>query len=296
LAAVAVTATIVTGCGGSADTDPTAAPSARASTTSATSPSSQATRAPTSSTPSPPRSSAPITSPPGSVGLPQGADPFALDPATFTTTIDNPYWPITPGTRWTYREVDEEGNELEVVVVVTTLTRVVANGITARVVRDTVRQDGDIVEDTFDWYAQDASGNIWYLGEETAELDHGQIVSTEGSWEAGVDGALAGVALPADPQPGMRYRQEYYAGHAEDSGEVLSVTDRVDVAYGHFDNVLLTEDTNGLDPNAVERKQYASGVGPIRTIDVGGSGSEELLAVDTAAPTDGTGPLGAPSP
>ena len=95
--------------------------------------------------------------------------------------------------------------------------------------RDTVRQDGEIVEDTFDWYAQDAAGAIWYLGEDTAEFEDGEIVSRGGSFEAGVDGALPGIAVPADPEPGMEYRQEYAAGEAEDNGAVLSVDELVEV-------------------------------------------------------------------
>jgi hypothetical protein len=100
-------------------------------------------------------------------------------------------------------------------------TKEIANGTTARVVRDTVYRSDEIVEDTFDWYAQDAAGVIWYLGEDTTELEDGAITSREGSFEVGVDGALPGIAVPAQPEPGMRYRQEYYAGQAEDNGEVL---------------------------------------------------------------------------
>ena len=113
------------------------------------------------------------------VDLPQGNEPVDLDPADFTTEIDNTYWPMVPGTRWTYREWDSEGNVMDIVVVVTTETKEIANGITARVVRDTVMEDGEIVEDTFDWYAQDSEGNIWYLGEDTAEFEDGEVVSTE---------------------------------------------------------------------------------------------------------------------
>ena len=131
--------------------------------------------------------------------LPQGSEPVELDPAEFTIDIDNPYWPMEVGTRWTYREVDEDGSEVEVVVVVTGDTRQIANGITARVVRDTVTSDGEIVEDTFDWYAQDADGNIWYLGEDTAEFEDGEITTRAGSFEAGVDGARAGSRSPRRP-------------------------------------------------------------------------------------------------
>ncbi|MDH3755566.1 MAG: hypothetical protein OEU32_17015, partial [Acidimicrobiia bacterium] len=232
-----------------------------------------------------------------SFDLPQGSEPFELDPADFTTEIDNPYWPMEVGTRWTYLEIDEEGAEVEVVVVVTTETREIANGITARVVRDTVTEDGEIIEDTFDWYAQDADGNIWYLGEDTAEFEDGEITTSAGSFEAGVDGALAGIILPGNPEPGMQYRQEYYEGEAEDNGEVLSTNEMADVPFGHFENMLLTKDTITIEPDVLEYKLYAEGVGPVLVLGVsGGSGREELISVDQAPPTAGTGPLGNPNP
>jgi hypothetical protein len=229
--------------------------------------------------------------------LPQGDEAVELDPADFTTDIDNPYWPMAPGTRWTYRETDAEGNVSEIVMVVTTETKQIANGIVARVVRDTVSQDGEIIEDTFDWYAQDSDGNIWYLGEDTAEFEDGEIISTSGSFEAGVDGALPGIILPADPQPGMKYREEYYAGEAEDNGEVLSVEEMAEVPYGQFQDVLLIKDTITIEPDVLEYKLYALGVGPVLILDVsGGAGREELIKVDQAPPTAGTGPLGNPNP
>jgi hypothetical protein len=229
--------------------------------------------------------------------LPQGDEAVELDPADFTTDIDNPYWPMAPGTRWTYRETDAEGNVSEIVMVVTTETKQIANGIVARVVRDTVSQDGEIIEDTFDWYAQDSDGNIWYLGEDTAEFEDGEMISTSGSFEAGVDGALPGIILPADPQPGMKYREEYYAGEAEDNGEVLSVEEMAEVPYGQFQDVLLIKDTITIEPDVLEYKLYALGVGPVLILDVsGGAGREELIEVDQAPPTAGTGPLGNPNP
>ncbi len=232
-----------------------------------------------------------------SFDLPQGDEPVQLQAADFTTEIDNPYWPMAPGTRWAYREVDEEGKELEVVVVVTTETKKIANGITARVVRDTVTQDGGIIEDTFDWYAQDNQGNVWYLGEDTAEFDNGEIATTSGSFEAGVDGALPGIVAPADPQPGMKYRQEYFKGEAEDNGEVLSTNEMADVTHGHFENMLLTKDTITIEPDVLEYKLYGKGVGPVLVLGIsGGGGREELIRVDQAPRTAGTGPLGSPNP
>lgn len=229
--------------------------------------------------------------------LPQGDDPVDLDPADFTTEIDNPYFPLVPGTRLTYREIDEEGKKLKVVVIVTSETKRIANGITARVVRDTVTKEGEIIEDTFDWYAQDSDGNVWYMGEDTAEFENGKIKTKKGSFEAGVDGALPGIIMPADPQPGLAYREEYYKGEAEDNGEVLSTDELADVPFGHFDNMLLTKETITIEPDVLEYKLWAKGVGVVLVLGIsGGGGREELVKKDTAPPTAGTGPLGTPNP
>jgi hypothetical protein len=157
-------------------------------------------------------------------------------------------------------------------------TYTVASGIEARVVHDRVTRDGAVVEDTLDWYAQDGDGNIWYLGEKTAEYENGQVVSTEGSWEAGVDGAQPGIAVPADPEPGLTYRQEYLKGQAEDQGAVLSTDEQVGVPTGIYTGALLTRDTTALEPDLVELKFYAPGIGPVLTVESsGGAGREELV-------------------
>jgi hypothetical protein len=205
--------------------------------------------------------------------LPVGAERVELDPGDFTTEIDNPYWPMRPGSRWIYREGDQR-----VVVTVTSRTRDIM-GIEARVVHDVVTENGEVVEDTYDWYAQDGDGNVWYLGEATKEFENGEVVSTEGSWETGVDGAQAGILLPGDPKPGLKYRQEYLEGEAEDAAEVLSLDARARVPYGAFEHVLQTRDSTPLDPDVVEHKFYAKGVGPVLAKTVsGGSGREELVA------------------
>jgi hypothetical protein len=217
----------------------------------------------------------------GDDGLPQGSEQVTLDPADFTTTIDNPYWPMSPGSRWVYRETDTAGARREVTITVTGETRMIANGIRARVVRDIVTEAGAVVEATDDWYAQDDDGNIWYLGEATAEYEDGQVVSRDGSFEAGVDGAQAGVAMPADPRPGMSYRQEYYAGKAEDNAAVVTVgEEQVEVPYGFFDTgVLMTRDLVPLEPRVQELKFYAPGVGPVLSVHTDGAGGRaELVA------------------
>src|SRR5262245_42524859 len=155
--------------------------------------------------------------------IPRGAERLRLDPADFITRITNPWWPMRVGARWIYRETTPEGTVQRDVVTVLPRTKVVANGVTARVVHDVATGDGVPIEVTDDLYAQDRCGNVWDLGEATTEYEHGKPVSTEGSFEAGVDGAQAGVIMPAHPTPGMSYRQEYYKGHAEDRGEVVSL-------------------------------------------------------------------------
>jgi hypothetical protein len=211
--------------------------------------------------------------------LPRGGEPVELNPDEFTTEIDNPYWPMTPGNRWVYRET-EGGAELRVVVTVTERTKRIANGVEARVVRDVVTEDGEPIEVTDDWYAQDSDGNVWYLGEDTAEYANGRVVTRSGSFEAGVDGAQPGIAMPADPQVGSTYRQEFLAGEAEDFAEVLSTNAKVKVPYGSFDGALKTMDVNPLEkPKPVEHKFYAVGVGPVLAETVaGGGGVEELVS------------------
>jgi hypothetical protein len=211
------------------------------------------------------------------IALPQGSEPVTLDPADFVDRIDNPFLPFLPGSRWVYRETDAEGARQRVKVTVTDRTRSI-EGIDATVVHDKVTERGALVENTFDWYAQDACGNVWYLGENTKEYEDGEVVSTEGSWEHGVDGAMAGVVMPADPQVGLVYRQEYYAGEAEDRGEIVSLDEQAQVPFGHFRPVIMTKDTTPLHPRVLEFKFYAEGVGVVLAVGIsGGSDREELV-------------------
>jgi hypothetical protein len=214
-----------------------------------------------------------------SSGLPQGSETVELNPADFSTEIDNPYWPMRPGTVWTYRETDTTGAREKVVLEVTNKTKKIANGIEARVIRDTVTEKGVPVEITDDWYAQDKDGNVWYLGEDVDNYEDGKLVDHEGSWEAGVDGAQPGVVMPADPQPGQSFRQEYYKGKAEDRAEVVTRDEeRVEVPFRFFDeNVLMTRDLVPLEPKVQELKFYAPNVGPILSVHTDGAGGRAEL-------------------
>jgi len=219
----------------------------------------------------------------GEQSLPTDGETVALDPAAFTTQVDNPYWPMRPGSRWVYRERAGDGSVQRVVVTVTDRAKAVA-GIEALVVHDVASEEGEVIEDTFDWYAQDADGNIWYLGEDTKEYENGKVVSTEGSWEAGIDGAQAGIALPAHPEVGLAYRQEYSAGQAEDEARVLSLDELVTVPFGDFRDVLMTRDWTPLEPRVLEHKFYAKGVGPVLALTIsGGDEREELVAYTEGA-------------
>ena len=216
------------------------------------------------------------------VPLPQGGDPANLDPADFGGPIDNPWLPFPVGTKWVYRESDTKGNAQKVNVTVTTRTRQIL-GIAATVVHDVVSDHGEVIENTFDWYGQDVCGNVWYLGENTKEYENGVVVSTAGSWEAGVNGAEAGVIMPADPQVGQVYQQEFYAGEAEDNAAILSLDEQAEVPYGHFDNVILIKEFTPLTPDALEYKLYAKDIGVVLSIAVsGGSDREDLLSVTAA--------------
>jgi hypothetical protein len=185
-----------------------------------------------------------------------------FDPCDFGNEIvDNPYFTLTPGTTFKYQSETEEGTE-EDIVLVTDETKEIL-GVTATVVHDTVTLDGELIEDTLDWFAQDKEGNVWYVGEDTKEYENGEVVSTEGSWEAGVDGAEGGIIMEADPQLGDTYRQEWYPGHAEDAAKVVSLNEKVIVPFGTFTNCLQTREFSTLDPELNEYKYYCTAVGGV---------------------------------
>jgi hypothetical protein len=193
-------------------------------------------------------------------------DPYEPDlPTSWATSVTNPFFPLEPGTMWEYTSETDEGTET-IVVEVLSETRVV-NGVTAAVVHDQVVLEGDLVENTYDWYAQDAEGNVWYLGEDTEELENGVVVSTDGSWEWNVDGALPGIYMWADPSAhvGDEYRQEYYEGEAEDWGKIMRVNEPATVPFGTFQGCVVTEDWNALEGRSetLENKYYCPGVGTV---------------------------------
>jgi hypothetical protein len=200
----------------------------------------------------------------------------SINPADFVAGVDNLLFPLVPGTRYVYH-----GGEETIEVTVTNDTKQIL-GVTTIVVRDVVSVGGEIIEDTYDWYAQDKAGDVWYLGEDTKEYENGQLVSTKGSWEAGVDGAKPGIIMHAtQPTIGAPYRQEYYACKAEDWAEVVSLNESVTVPYGSFDNCLQTREFTPLEPGVSEYKYYAPGIGVMLEVGVQSGSRMELIEVTT---------------
>jgi hypothetical protein len=190
-------------------------------------------------------------------------------PANFSPTVTNRLFPLRPGTTLVYTGTKDGEKALDLVAA-TSGTRVI-DGVTTRVVEDRLYLDNVLAERTSDYYAQDRCGNVWYFGEDTAELDrHGKVVSTEGTWHAGVDGAQPGVVMQAHPQLGRRFRQEWYEGHAEDVFRVVSRSSRITVPYGSFRHALRTEETNALEPDVLDNKYYVKGIGEVAEVSVKG--------------------------
>jgi hypothetical protein len=200
----------------------------------------------------------------------------APTPTQLSPNITNPYWPMKPGTRWVYREGAAQKN------VVTVLSRTeTILGAQARTAHDVVFRNGKVIEDTYDWYAQDRKGNVWYMGEATKEFPSG---STGGSWRAGVNGARPGIVVPAHPKIGATYRQEYLKGEAEDMARNMSAGEQVTVPAGHYDHVFMTREWTPLEPKQLEYKYYARGVGPVLAVSVSpGLSFEKLIAIRRGA-------------
>jgi hypothetical protein len=199
----------------------------------------------------------------------------AINPADFVSTIDNRFLPLKPGMKFLYESATEKGIE-RTEVVVSSDTRTVM-GVLCVVVWDSVRLNGELIEDTYDWYAQDRQGNVWYFGEDTKEYVKGKIVGTKGSWEAGVDGAQPGIVMKAIPKVGDSYRQEYFQGEAEDMAKVVSVDEKVSVPFGSFTGCLETIEWTPLEPDVAEYKFYAPGVGMVLVMVRGSSEKDQLM-------------------
>lgn len=200
-------------------------------------------------------------------------------PSEWAASIDNPWLPLAAGAKWVYEKQTPDGTE-DVVITVTKKTKTIV-GVEATVVREKVSEDGELIDDTTSWYAQDADGNVWNLGENTETTEDG-TTETEG-WEAGVDGATAGIAMLADPQVGDEYAQMDYPGEAEDRSKVLSVDESVEVPFGSYTEVLQTEDTTPLEPEVVEHKFYAKDIGSIEQRQVEGE-DETVVLVEYTQP------------
>lgn len=200
----------------------------------------------------------------------------AINPADFVRTIDNPWFPLKPGTVYVSKGI-KDGQPTTDTFAVTTRTKLIL-GVTCTVVSDTLTSKGRAVEKTEDWYTQDTTGSVWYFGEATEELDaKGNVIGTAGSWQAGVNGAEPGIFMPAKPRVGQSFRQEFYKGQAEDHFAILSLSASVSVPYGSFNNTLRTKEWTPLEPDVLDSKYYVRGIGQVKEITVKGPRETSLL-------------------
>ena len=199
----------------------------------------------------------------------------------FTANVTNPWYPLKPGTTYTYKGTKDVRPSREVLKV-TRRTKLI-DGVPCRVLDDRLYLNAHLAERTTDWYTQDAKGNVWYYGEATAELDaQGKVTNTEGSWKAGVDGARPGIFMPAHPKVGQSFRQEYYKGHAEDRFRVLGLHTTVKVPYISSTNALLTQETTALEPGVIDHKVYVRGIGTVKEETVKGGNETAVLVSKTS--------------
>jgi hypothetical protein len=201
-----------------------------------------------------------------------------INPSNFNNEVTNPYFPLDAAKTYTYSSQTSDG--LETVVVTVLVNPRVVSGVNCTVVRDVVRLDGVVIEDTYDWYAQDDEGNVWYFGEDVTNYENGVLTDKEGSFEAGVNGAKPGIIMMTNPVIELPYRQEYYFNVAEDWGKVVAKGLTVTTTYGTFTNCIKTADWNALEPDApLEYKYYAPGIGMIKEEMVGTSEVLELISI-----------------
>jgi hypothetical protein len=213
------------------------------------------------------------------LAAPAAGDPAsdrAINPSDYVSRVTNPWFPLKPGTVYTYRGV-KDGKPSGDVVTITSQTKMI-QGVRTTVVRDRLFLAGRLEERTTDWYAQDKRGNVWYFGEATAELDRkARVTSTEGSWRAGVDGAQAGIYMPGQPRVGQSGLQELYRGHAEDHFRVLRLSASIRVPFITTTHALLTEEWTPLEPAVLDHKYYVRGIGVVKEASVKGPRETGLL-------------------
>jgi hypothetical protein len=206
----------------------------------------------------------------------------AAKPSGFSARIDNPWFPLKPGSVYVYRGVKDGQPSREVLTVMHATATI--NGAPCAVIHDRLYVRGQLEERTTDWYTQDKQGNVWYYGEQTATLaTNGSVTSTEGTWRAGKDGAQPGIYMPASPTVGMTARQEFYKGHAEDHVEILNLRAPVKVSWGKSSQALLTKEWTPLEPGVIDHKYYIRGVGTVLEQTVkGGNERNELVSFKPA--------------
>ncbi|MDA1261097.1 MAG: hypothetical protein O3A20_10825, partial [Planctomycetota bacterium] len=201
-----------------------------------------------------------------------------LQPNEFSSTVTNTYMPLIVGRILTYKKV--VGTDVEEIVVTTEPGSKNVNGIDCAIVRDTVTLNGVFLEDTYDWFAQRNDGNVWYLGEISMNFDEdGFVEDIEGSWRYGKDGAQPGIVMMANPQVGDAYRQEYWIGEAEDVGRVIAVGVSVTVPAGTYHNCIVTQDWVPLEPDGIEHKYFAPGVGLVLELDPDSGERTALISI-----------------
>ncbi|MBC5823517.1 MAG: hypothetical protein GIW99_00015 [Candidatus Eremiobacteraeota bacterium] len=205
----------------------------------------------------------------------------AFDAANFGSKIDNPYYPLEVGKTMKYAGIKDGEKTSEDFAITRDRKKIL--GVDTTVVYDVMQQNGKLVEETYDWFAQDKAGNVWYFGEQTRALDKGKW-TTEGSWQAGVAGAKPGIYMQGQPKVGDAYMQEFYQGHAGDSAVVLSLSEPITVPIGSYRNVQLTMEWSPDDPGSIDAKYYVKGLGVVR--ELAATGATEVMNLVKTVPTD----------
>jgi hypothetical protein len=208
------------------------------------------------------------------------AAPPSARAAGFSSRVDNPWYPLAAGSVYAYTGAKDGRPARETLRVTHRVKRI--EGAPCIVVDDRLYQRGRLAEKTLDWYTQDARGNVWYFGERTATYDaSGRVRSREGSFQAGVDGARAGIFMPAHPRVGASYEQEHYPGHALDRFRITAFGARVSVPFATTRRAMRTTETTPLEPGVVDAKYYVRGVGTVKEAQVRGAGPKEHLELVT---------------